>query len=185
MEFKTKKIIVALFISFLMITSIAGFIFAPDESTVNLEKKYYKNLEFTRENSRWVTNYNGVLVPIFTIPDLLQEQNIVNPNELKSSQKIYISVNPKQNLGNVFNELNSLTNALNVKIVTSCYEDNEECKKLPLKTCKEANNLNKVIVVKIDNSSILEYNRDCLTIQGTEKEIIGFIDNLIVSLIAV
>lgn len=165
-----------------MITSVAGFIFAPEDNN-NQEKKVYKNIEFVRdENNRWLVN-NRNQITITVSPTNLKEQNIINIDELNSAEKIYLSLNPSQNLNRILLELNSLLPLLKPKIVSSCYVDLSECNTLPIKTCKDATNLNKVILINLDNRTNINYNNNCLEIKGDEKDIITFLDNLIVSLL--
>ena len=179
MNEKNKKILISVFIAILMITSIAGFIAFPQTKTID-EKKFYKDLEFTREGDRWTTDANNQKISVLINPEEIKEQDI-KAKDLFSSQKIYISVNPKDNLGRISQELNNLFNLLNKRIITSCYSDIPGCESLLIKTCKDATNLNKVIIIKIENNTNIKYNPNCLEINGDEKEIVNIIDYLIVS----
>ena len=78
---------------------------------------------------------------------------------------------------NIFSQL------ISPKIINSCYIDSEVCKKLPVKTCNDAKDLNKVIIIKKENKTNIKYNNNCLEIIGNEIEIVKFIDKLILELI--
>ena len=183
MKLKTKKIIIALFICFLMVTSIAGFIaISEEDNSFNQEKKYFKEREFVRENDRWTTDFNGNKISILINPELLREEAI-DFNKLRQSEKVYVSLNPKNDISLIGSEINLFLQMLNKKLILSCYEDSEECKNLPLRTCKDATSLNNVILVKLNNQSKFEFNQNCLQIEGSEKEIATYVDSLIVSLL--
>src|SRR3989344_4024401 len=141
-----KKIILSSFIIFLMVTSIAGFIFAPEENQFE-EKKNYKDIEFVKKGERWFTTVNNNEYSILIDPNTLSEQNIISLNNFKTAQKIYVSVDPRQQLGRILPELNYFLSFLNNKIVSSCSLDIAECKSLPIRTCKDATAFNKVILI--------------------------------------
>lgn len=178
-----KKVVLSIFIVVIMVSSIAGFIsFSPDEDS-NKEIEY-KNIKFTKINEQYTTIFNNNQITISKNPLLLEEQNMINPQkELNSAQKIYISINPKEDINRVVFELNNLIKVLRPKAITSCYIDIEECKKLPIKTCKDATNLNKVIILKKENTKTINYKNNCLEIIGSDNDIITFIDQLILSTI--
>ena len=180
MDNKNKKILISIFIAVLMTTSIAGYIFAP-QSEDNTQKKKYNNLEFIREGERWTTDINGRKISIFSDPGALSEQKTISITNLNLAQKIYLSVNPTENLNRISAELNNFLPLLTPRVITSCYVDIKECKSLPIKTCNDATNLNKVILIKIENITAVNFHGNCLEIKGSEEEILKFIDNLIVS----
>ncbi len=180
MDLKTKKTLIAVFIAFLMITSIAGFIFTPESNT---QIKKYKDVDFARDGDRWTTDFGGKRISILADPESLQEQKIVSINNLNFAEKIYLSINPKEDLGRVSIELNSLLSLLTPRVVNSCYVDIDECKSSPIKQCKDATISNKVILIKLENTTSINYHQNCLEIKGKEDEIIKFLDSMIVSAI--
>ncbi|MBS3171551.1 hypothetical protein J4449_02990 [Candidatus Woesearchaeota archaeon] len=180
MDTKKKKLILAIFISFLMISSIAGFITLPANEN-NFEIKIYKGLEFSNINNKWVYLLNNNPIPLSFDPELLQEQDITSPSELNSAGKIYVSSDQEESNNLIYQELNILTQLLIPKTVNSCFEDSEKCSKLPLKKCEDAKDLNKVIIIKKENNKEIKYRDNCLEIKGSETEIIRFIDQLILS----
>ena len=165
-----------------MVTSIAGYIFVPQDN-LNSQTKKYKNHEFVNINVRLTTNFNAQQVSILKSPELIQEQNVVSISTLNSAEKIYLSFNPTENVNRILFEINNLLPFLKPRVITSCYEDMKECKSLPLKICNDATDLNKVIIIKIENNTNLNYNKNCLEIKGSEENILGFIDDLIISAI--
>ena len=184
-KIKRTKIILALFICFLMITSIAGFISLPEPNQDNnFETKTFNGIEFKNINNRWVTLVNNNQIALSFDPEIIGKQDILNIQELNSGEKIYFSTDQNSTDQRIYQEINSLTALLKPKAVNSCYEDSEKCKTLPLKTCNDAKGLNKVIIIKKQKITNIKYNNNCLEIIGTETEIIKFIDQLILSLLS-
>lgn len=181
MDLKKKKLILAVFISILMITSIAGLINLPENQNSTI-KKIYNGIEFNYINNKWIALVNNLQIPLSFDPEILGSQNITSVNELNSAQKIYLSNN--QNLtNNIYQEVSIFTQLSSSKIINSCYEDSEACKKLPVKTCNDAKDLNKVIIIKKENKTNIRYLNNCLEIIGNEIEIVKFIDQLILDLL--
>ena len=166
-----------------MITSIAGFVIFPEsENNVN-EIKKFRGFDFVNINNKWVAAVNNNQVVISFDPELVGEQNIIPIGELNSGEKIYFSSDQNATNYQIYQEINSLAPLLKPKTVNSCLEDSEICAKLPLKTCNDAKDLNKVIVIKEQNITSINYKNNCLELIGTETDIIKFIDQLILSLI--
>lgn len=163
-----------------MVTSIAGFIFIPDRNP-NEEKIVSNGIEFVRNNDRWFATVNNNQYSVLVSPDQLSTQNIIKLNDIRKAQKIYISANPKQQNQRILAELGYFLSFVNTKIVSSCYADIPECRALPLKTCKDATESNKVIIVKLEDNTSINYNNNCLQIAGSESEIVKFIDKLMIS----
>ena len=168
-----------------MITSIAGFVSFPDSSqNNNYETKIFKGVEFKNINNRWVTDINNNQIALSFDPEELGEQMVVDVQKLNLGEKIYFSTdqNSTDNL-RIYQDINSLKGLLKPKSVNSCYIDNEKCKTLQLRTCKDAKDLNKVVIIKKEKISNITYSNNCLEIRGTETEIIEFIDKLILDLL--
>jgi hypothetical protein len=182
-KIKKRKLIIAVFISLLMITSIAGFISLPSDNQNNFVTKTYEGIEFANINNKWVTNRNNIQIALSFDPEVIGEQDIVNINLLNLGEKIYFSSDQNETNFRIFQELNQLTQLLKPKVINSCHIENEICKNLPLKTCSDAKDLNKVIVIKKDTIKNIKYANNCLEISGTETEIIKFIDQMILSIL--
>src|SRR3989344_4725535 len=174
------KIFLTIFIVLIVVTSIAGFVAFPSNvsneqnNEQSKEKKYYNGIEFLRTNNRWNAILGNTQISIYSSPDSVRKERITNAKNygLNQAQKVYISINPEDNLDRAMSEIGNLQLILRPRLVVSCYKDSEKCKSLLLRTCKEATSLNKVVIIKKENITSLNYNQNCLEIKGSESEII-------------
>lgn len=175
---KIVKIALPIFICCIMITSILGYM-----NSSSSEKIKYKGYKFYKIEDKFVGYINDVKVILMNNPNELENYSInLNLDSLNSAQKIYLSINPKDKLFLGTLETNIFP-FLIPKLIISCYEDNEECANLPLKTCNDANQETKVILVKKDKNSKFYYKDNCLVIQGNQEEINKMIDGLTLGLL--
>lgn len=161
-----------------MVTSILGFMSSSDS-----EKIKYNGYKFSEVNNGWLAHIGDDKIILLTNPNELNDYNIeVDINDLNSAQKIYLSINPKDNLflGSLQNNIFPF---LSPKLVTACYEDNEDCANLPLKDCEDVNDNIKIILIKKSENSKFYYKNNCLVIQGTKEEVIKMIDKLTLELL--
>ena len=173
-----KRLLLPLFICFIMITSILGYM-----SSSDLEKIKYKGYKFNKVDNGWLTYIDNKKIILSSKPSGEISNNLkISLNELNSAQKIYLSINPKDNLFLGYLQNNILPFLVPI-IVVSCYEDNEDCVNLPLKDCKDANKDIKIILIKKDKNSKFYYKDNCLVIQGNQEEINKFIDKLTLELL--
>jgi len=177
-KIKGKKILLPLFICFIMVTSILGYM-----SSYSKEKIKYKEYKFSKIDNGYLTYVKGNKIILVNNPNELEDYDInINLNELNSAQKIYLSINPKDNLFLGYLQ-NNIFPFLIPRIVVSCYEDNEDCVNLPLKDCKDATENIKVILVKRSKNSKFYYKDNCLVIQGYQEDINKFVDKLTLELL--
>ncbi len=175
---KGKKILLPILICFIMVTSILGYM-----SSSSSEKVKYKGYKFNKINSGWLTYINDKKIILINSPNELENYDIeLDLDELNSAQKIYLSINPNDNLflGNL---QNNIVPFLIPKIVVACYEDNEKCVNFPLKDCKDASDYIKIILIKKSENSKFYYKDNCLVIQGSQEEITKMIDKLTLELL--
>ncbi len=173
-----KRLLLPLFICFIMVTSILGYM-----SSSDLEKIKYKGYKFNKVDNGWLTYIDNKKIILSSKPSGEISNNLrISLNELNSAQKIYLSINPKDNLFLGYLQ-NNIFPFLVSRIVVSCYEDNEDCVNLPLKDCKDANKDIKIILIKKDKNSKFYYKDNCLVIQGNQEEINKFIDKLTLELL--
>lgn len=152
-------------------------------SSDNAEKVTYNNIKFTKTNNGWM-NYLGdrEIVLINNPKEIGNYSSGINLNELNSAQKIYLSINPKDNLV-LFGLQNNIIPFLTPKISTACYEDNDACANIPIKTCKDASKDIKIILIKKSENNNLYYKENCLVIEGSKEEITKMIDKLTLELL--
>lgn len=144
----------------------------------------YNGYKFSKAEGGFMTYVDGKKIVLYNNPNELTNTTtgFADFNELNSAEKIYVSVNPEDNLGNyLFGLQYNLLNNLKPKKVSACYVDNELCKELPLKDCKDASARIKVILIRKGDTKI-EYKDNCLIIQGKDEELVKFIDKLILNM---
>lgn len=169
--------VLALFIISIMVFSVLSLTSEDTE-----EKIKYKDQLFVKTNQGWQTYINNQQYIFAYNP--LELENITLPanfniNKLNSAQKLYLSFNPEEDIYLAMQEFYTLLKPLlTPKMQESCFIDIEKCSKLPLKTCEDATPDIKVILLKEDNLSKIDYQYNCLTLQGDSENLIKNIDKL-------
>ncbi|MBT3985341.1 hypothetical protein HOD38_01310 [archaeon] len=174
--FKRKELytyLVGIFIIMLMVLSVVNL--NSDEP----EQVEYNGLTFVATESGFLAyTEEGEQVVVLSNPEELKELEIeeISLGSLTSLSKMYISLNPEDNYRNaVYDFYNNIE--LSTWTTEACYEDNELCSTLPIKTCEDATESIGVIIFKEDNETILSLDDNCLTIQG--KDLLKVTDKLI------
>lgn len=165
-----------LFIILLMVASVLNLYDMPD--TENTQE--YNGLKFYQTNAGWTANLpNKKSITINTSPKELENISIdsINVKNLNYLSKIYLSTNPYDTNRNALYDFQKNI-VLLPKLVSACYEDNDICANMPLKTCNDTTDSIGVIVVKEANQTKVELKDNCLTIQG--QDLLKIIDKLII-----
>jgi len=183
-ESKLKKLILPIILSFLMI----GSVFTVFLSGSNENKIKYHNLKFTKTNEGWSSYLNDQKIVLMNNPKDLENIQIPNINlqDLNSAQKIYLSINPNENIQQAYAYFNTnIKPLLNTILINSCTINIEKCADLPLKTCADASQFQKVIILKESNSTKIEYKNNCLYLSGNQEELNKEIDKLTLILLGI
>ncbi|MAG20179.1 hypothetical protein CL618_01980 [archaeon] len=177
-ESNRPKIIISLFIIFLMISSVLGFISVQSSSVKTIK---YKDLKFKNIDDRWVTIISNQQVSLKYSPESLPNNpTIITLNDLNSAQKIYITNNPQENTQEAQSEfLGNLIPFISPSLVQACSEDIPSCSEKPLKTCQDATSSVKIIQFKQSDNIIVNYQDNCLLIQGNNQDLIKKLDKLV------
>ncbi len=176
---KKKKfyvIFMGLFIISIMVFSTIYYGLSDDTQS----EVEYQGLKFIESSSGWMTyvNNNEKLVILSNPEDLDSvEFNEVDFDSMKSNSKIYVSFNPYDNSNNALYDLDR-SGLLSMQIYVTCYEDNDKCSELPIKTCDDAVQGTGVVVIKLSNETKVSLNNNCLTIEG--KDLLKIVDKFIV-----
>lgn len=177
---KITKIILPFFIIFIMVMSGIGYMAGRNSEEVIK----YNGFKFSKVDNGWLTYSNDLPVILINKPSELEgiDAGFVSLNELNSAEKIYLSSNPKDNLGRYLQGLQfNVLKRLKPRIVQACYTDNEECKDFVLKDCNDASSSVKVILIK-KGKNLIEYKDNCLIIQGEDEELVKYIDKFIMNM---
>ena len=174
---KFKKLIIPLFIVFIMVFSIFGYMANRSD---NSEKIEYNDYNFIKSDLGWITYKDDNPILIQNNPSDLEEisDTQITIQDLNSAQKIYLTFNPEEDL---YYALNSFTNQITPLIgnfIQACTKDVPKCSNLPLKTCSDATDLINVIQIQENSITNLEYTNNCLIIQGKGENLTKAIDKL-------
>lgn len=172
------RLFLPVFIAIIMITSILGFMNSPDT-----EQQYkYNDHLFTQTDKGWITYVNNRPLLLAYDPQSLESISIddISLSELNSAQKTYLSTNPEDNLNQValYNFQQNIIPLLSARLVTSCTVDIPQCSEKPIKTCEDASDDVKVIIIKSSNQTAVKYRDNCLTIQGKNQNLTQATDKL-------
>ena len=168
-------VLLGLFIIAIMVFSSLYYGLSDDTQ----KKVKYQGYNFIESSSGWMTYVNNEQkLLILSDPSMLNESFVeVNFNSMKGNSKIYVSYNPYDNANSALYDLDR-SGLLTMQVYVACYEDNEQCSELPIKTCEDATNGVGVIVLKQANETRVSLNNNCLTIEG--NDLLNIVDVFIV-----
>ena len=135
---KKSNLILVIFIIFIMVSSVIGFIYAPnDNGDLNQNLITYNGLDFqlTTDN-RYVVDLNGNQILFDNDPNSLEE--IILPNFQITQDKVYLIFNPEERDNNLDYSMAKLYSTLQVKgvrPVLACSKEENCSSDLPVKGC--------------------------------------------------
>lgn len=177
-----KKIltyVLVLFIAFIMVSSIIGFIQTGTGDNANFYE--YKGNRYIAQGNGWLTYIeNKPIVLSYGPVDLEQINPGFDLNQIVFADKVYLSFNPAENIQRAIIDLTKNIN-FNKPLINSCFSDSELCANLPLKTCEDASIDTVVILLKESNKTEISFENNCLAIEGESDFIIRVIDKLVLT----
>jgi len=179
MVFTKKKLILPLFLALLMVLSTFGIILG---STSSKNKSIdYGGYKFTFDGQRWFTFKDKTRLEFLFDPKDLEDISTRSlMNKLSSYKKIYLSVNPEDNLQQETQFFRStLVSLISKPINVACPNDNDLCSNLPIKDCKDSIQ-EEVFILKLSrrtNNSIQE-NESCITVGGDSTYFIKVLEKI-------
>ncbi len=178
--YKNKKKLITLSIALFFMVIMATSILELYVRNGSEDEIYdYNGLKFANTGNGWLA-YRQDGRPIYILSNPKDLENItispINIATLNYAQKAYLSYNPKERnkiaLSEFFREMK-----ISPRIVNACYEDNEQCANLPIKTCEDTTTSVAVILLRESNETSVTFINNCLSIQG--KELTKVMDKLI------
>ena len=169
-----KRLFIPLFLAFILILSVFGYIFAGKSS--NDDTSQYQGYSFTKTSQGWKLISAGKTYFFYSLPDQLHDIPLA---PLPSASKFYISGQDISFFSSLpYRELTlNLGNA--IKLQPACAQDSPGCETYPLKTCADATSNAPVLVYLYAEKSSLEQKENCLQIQGTTDDMIRITDAII------
>ena len=166
---KIFTIVIGLFFIFIMVMS--ALYYGLDDT----EKVVYNDLKFVNTGQGWVAYNSKDKIIIWTDPSELENYN-VDISGFESLTKIYLSINPEENVKYAINDL--YNNFEFEQISLACYEDNELCSDMVLKTCEDATPYIGVIILREANETKVSLDGNCLIIEG--QDLLKIVDGVVV-----
>jgi len=181
------KLILPLFIAFIMIFSVVGFAISQSFYTTPQEQVTYNGLNFVQNSQgSWLTYINKNPVSIVTYPPLLG--NIILPEvslvELNSANKIYVTFNQNETVNQAIIEFQTNILPYLKPVNQACIEDSPSCANLPIKSCLDATEDTKIIQFQEADVPFVIYQDNCLLIQGSSYDLTTQTDALILYLLS-
>lgn len=168
-------VLLGLFIIAIMIFSSLYYGLSDDTQ----KKVKYQGYNFIESSSGWMTYVNDEQrLLLLSDPSILNESfEEVSFNSMKGNSKIYISYNPYDDASSALYDIDR-SGLLTMQVYVACYEDNDQCSELPIKTCEDATSSVGIIVLKQSNETNVNLNNNCLTIES--NDLLNAIDVFIV-----
>ncbi len=182
-----KKLFLPLFLGFIMIASVFGAVFYGfSDSASKSQTIDYKGQRFSAISGYWKTRISNQEFNFAYNPKQVEplEINAFPIEEFNSGNKIYVSYDPNENMAKGLLEVqNNLLPFFSRTVIRACPEDVSGCENLPLKTCTDAVDGNKILLIELTNASETEYSNGCYAIRGQDNEIAMTVDRIAFSLL--
>ena len=167
---KFSRFFIPIFIAVTLIFSAFGIIIFKQPESETFE---YKEHLFVQDPSGFSTRVNDKKITFLYDPRTLENLSItpLTLTQLSYGSKFYLTANPNDDVGLALYEFNRLiVPLLNKRFVQACSEEVVGCENTVLKSCADATPEEKVVLFKESNSSSLNYNLNCLIVQGSGEE---------------
>ena len=139
------------------------------------EKVEVNGLKFMDTGEGWLAHNNDARIMIWSDPREVESYG-VDISGFESLTKVYLSVDPSQNLKYAVNDLER--NFGFEQLALACYEDSELCKEMPLKTCEDVTTYIGVIILREANETKVSLDGNCLIIEG--EDLLKIVDGMVV-----
>ena len=169
-----SKIILTIFIAFIMVTSVIGFIWSSGSTEDNFEILEYNNHEFKNVNGKYLLDINSNEYIFDNSPYDLGDINLDNFN--LESNKYYILFDPSDkdlNMEYSIQKLYLVLSSLGINVQLACSKEEGCDNNLPIKTCEDYSFYFK----KSTNTKIYKDNL-CLVIEGNNEGMSKAIDKI-------
>ena len=173
-----RRIVLPLFIAFILIFSVFGIMFSGPSATPEVSNTIEHNdYTFTRGDQGWTVPVQGTQITLVYTPFDLQDV-VIDPQALvdfKAAQKTYLTRNPAESYyggeRDFFVSLKPFSN-----LFLACSEESDTCANAPLKTCADASSESLVVAFELDEAALIDYDDHCLTITGDPYHITKAVD---------
>ena len=179
---KKSKLILVIFIIFIMITSAIGFFSFSNQNQDTTNTIDYNGFKFTlTQDGRWSFNKNNVDFIFDNSPNDLVDINL--PEFQITQNKVYLLYNASNlNPSNDYNiaKLSYTLQNLGIRPVIACINEENCPSQYPIKSCNEES-----FYFKLDNDTKVYNNDKCLVIQGDKVNINKIVDKVDLKLLGI
>ena len=175
MDKKNVKILWAVFILVIMVSSVIGFMYQPDETNeINDGSVSYNGFKFVNNNDLWILEKDGQSYYFTNLPE--DVKGIEIPQILIQNQKQYFMYDYKDlqnNLGVISEKLRLVLSGKGVTVVNACIKEEDCPADWPIKDCS-----NDGFYFKISNESKVYKENKCYVLQGSLSDINKEVDKI-------
>ncbi len=180
---KKSNLILAIFIVFIMVTSVIGFMYSPKEKDSLNENSFdYNGFNFElATNNKFITSINGNQIIFDNDPRTLEDIKL--PDFQITQEKVYLIFNPEEKDDNLDYSISKLYYTLQVKgirAVLACSKEKDCPNNLPIKDCNSES-----FYFKKSNLTNIYKQDKCIIIQGDNININKYVDKIDLNLIGI
>jgi hypothetical protein len=177
---KKVKLVLPLFIAFILIMSVFGYVFGSFTADDSQEGDIIELGEYRFEQDptgRWSVVVGGRTLELQFSPRELPSLD-VDGFGLRSLEKIYLSVVPGENYLNALPDFYGAVKPVSA-VFLACVEDGESCEDLPLKTCEDAVDGVGVVLLSLSEEQSVTVDGFCYTVEGDAAYINMVLDRFV------
>jgi len=181
---RRNQLIAGLVLILIMFFSTVGYSFIgfnkEQENQGNTEKIIYKSFEFTKQNSFWLLNKDGINFVFKYNPKQLEGFNhglifLTMSNYYGKPLYIY-----SENIESEF-EIYRNFDRISQRMQSACLEQEQNCKEnSPIKTCED-----NFIIIKPSNSSEIIRENNCIFINGPSQDLVKLTDEFLFKILGI
>ncbi|MCD4666615.1 hypothetical protein K8R47_02285 [archaeon] len=168
-----KKVLITIFIVFIMITSVIGFISTQQDSQPNSNVFDYNGHDFYLVQGKYVTLINDDQYFFDYTPQNLENIEVPFFNLASKYYFIYNPVDLDDNMNYNMQKLNQLLSINNVQIVLACDKEENCDANSPIKDCSSD-----AFYFKYEDNNDLYLENKCVVLEGNGEDISKFVDRI-------
>lgn len=174
-----KKVWITLFIVFIMIASVIGFISTQSEKN-NTNSFDYNGHNFNLIQEKYVTLIDNNQYFFDYSPKELESIEIPNFNLVSKYYFIYGPKDMDDNLRYDMQKLGYFLDKKNIQAVLACDKDEKCSPEMPIKDCS-----NNAFYFKRMNESNVYLDENCVVIEGNNEDLSKFVDKIDMKIIGI
>lgn len=178
---KKSQLFMAVFVALILISSVIGFLYIPEESALQPGTKQYGNIQFYQsQNNQWVAQFNNQQFLFDYLPEDLSSITLPQLFTL-NNPKLYLISNASDAASQQYllQKLEYNLRTIGKTTITACLAA-EDCPDIPIKDCTEPG----ILLKKAPENRVFIYE-SCIAIEGDALYQSQVIDKLHQSLLGI